>query len=181
MHFNINISRNRVAITCNCLGNFVFFTIFVLFRGYNIYIDYSSGNNAFSSLLPSKSPLHHSSVNAASKNSLSGTSQLGGSNKSSLSNPGTNLSSSSPLPKDLMSFHDQLKKRPPPSKPSDNFSSNTTNSLMNPNQIRNLQSAIPASQQPMQPMRQRPTSGNSPQQVLLSSDDEIMDDSLVGK
>lgn len=87
-----------------------------------------------------------------------------------------------------MSFHDQLKKNRPPSsaKPSDSFASNAANSLMNPNQMRNMQSSAipsnpPQSLQAAAPMRQRPTSGNSPQQVLLSSDDEIMDDSLVGK
>lgn len=128
-------------------------------------------------------------MNSASKNLLSGTSQLVGSNKSSILNVGANVgASSSPLPKELMSFHDQLKKSRPPSlaKPSDSFPSNAANSLMNPNQIRNMQSSAipsnpPQSVQAAAQMRQRPTSGNSPQQVLLSSDDEIMDDSLVGK
>ncbi|XP_055310270.1 mediator of RNA polymerase II transcription subunit 1 isoform X10 [Sitodiplosis mosellana] len=126
----------------------------------------SSGNNAFSSLLTNKS------MNSASKNLLSGTSQLSGSNKSSISNAGANVgTSSSPLPKDLMSFHDQFKKSrpPPPAKPSDSFPSNAANSLMNPNQMRNIQSsAIPPNPQTVQaaPMRQRPNSGNSPQQTF---------------
>lgn len=192
MHFNIN--HNQVGITCNCLGKADLAMFYRRSLKHHLIliglIYYSSGNNAFGSL--HKSPLHHSSVNAVSKNLLSGTSQLGGSNKTNISNAATNVGSVgvspslSPFPKELMSFHDQLKKSrppPPPAKPNDGFSSNTTNSLMNQNQMRNIQSsAIGPNQQSTQaaPMRQRPTSGNSPQ-VLLSSDDEIMDDSLVGK
>lgn len=143
-----------------------------------------SGNNAFASLLSNKSPLHHSSVNVVAKSLLSNTSQMGGSGKNSISNTNTNvgLSSSSPIPKDLLSFHDQMKKNRQAAKQSDNFSAN---SLMNPNQMRSMQSStIPLNQTavPPPPMRRNmPPTGTSPQQVLLSSDDEIMDDSLVGK
>lgn len=134
--------------------------------------------------MANKSPLQHSSMNATAKNLLSNTSQMSGTSKNSISNANTNLGSSSssmPLPKDIMSFHDQMKKNRPPTKQSDGFPSNTANPLMNPNQMRNIQlSTLPSNQTVVPPMR-RPAAGNSPQQVLLSSDDEIMDDSLVGK
>lgn len=129
--------------------------------------------------------MHHAPVvNTTAKNLLSNTSHLGGSSKS-VPATSTNMgnTSSSPSHKDLMNFHDQMKKNRPPTKPGDNFPSNTTtNPIMNnPSQMRNMQTAqVVANQASTAPLR-RPASGNSPQQVLLSSDDEIMDDSLVGK
>ncbi|XP_031620544.1 mediator of RNA polymerase II transcription subunit 1 isoform X3 [Contarinia nasturtii] len=145
--------------------------------GHHIQLPSSSGNNAFASLLPNKSPLHHStSVNTTSKNLLSGTSQLSGSSKNSIINTGSNImgtATTSPSTKDLINFQDQMKKNRLPSKPSDNFAS-STNSLMNPNQMRNMQSSAVSSNQSSQaaPLR-RPVSGNSPQQTFskeLSSD-----------
>lgn len=84
-----------------------------------------------------------------------------------------------------MSLHDQIKKNRPPTKPGDSFPIMAANNplMNNPNQMRSLQSTpVPSNQASSAAPLRRPNSGNSPpQQVLLSSDDEIMDDSLVGK
>lgn len=86
-------------------------------------------------------------------------------------------SSQSSHKEQLMNFHDQMKKNRPPTKPGDSFPNQTTNPLMNPNQMRGqMQSAPVSANQTSAPPLRRPISGNSPpQQVqLLSSDDEIM-------
>lgn len=145
---------------------------------------FRSGNAVFASLLANKSPLHHSSMNAAaSKGLLTNATQLSGSSKNSIGIANSNAAaaiSTSAMPKDLLNFQDQMKKNRPPSKPGDGFASTTPNSILNTNQMRNMQASMAPSNQSQAPLR-RPASGNSPQQVLLSSDDEIMDDSLVGK
>lgn len=134
-------------------------------------------------------------MNACAKNLLSNSLQLGVSNKSGMQTANSNVgggggggnnSSASggggsgggaSLHKEqLMNFHDPMKKNRPPSKPVDsNFGSQSTNSLMNPSQMRGMQSG-PAStnQTPVLPMRRHGVGNSPPQQVLLSSDDEIM-------
>lgn len=185
MHFSINRSR-VAAITCNCQGKC--YSSPLSFHGRilcNAFVSLDSGPNAFASLLSNKSPLHHSSVNACAKNLLSNSLQLSVSSKSSMQAANTNVvggssnsstggggggggSSTLSHKEQLMNFHDQMKKNRPPTKPDGNFGNQTTNPLMNPNQMRGMQSGPT----PAAPMR-RP--GNSPpQQVLLSSDDEIM-------
>lgn len=123
----------------------------------------------------------------SAKNLLSSTAQLGGKNSIQPTTNANVSASSSPSHKDLMSLHDQIKKNRPLNKPGDNYpSSSATNPLMNnPNPMRNMLSTTvnAANQVSAAPLR-RPASVSGttpPQQVLLSSDDEIMDDSLVGK
>lgn len=136
---------------------------------------YSGGSNAFASLLSNKSPLHHSSVNACTKNLLSN--QLNVSGKTPNTNvSGTSLASSHK--EQLMNFHDQMKKNRPPSKPGDAFPNSVANASMNVNQMRSMQSSTVSANQTSSATAtsapRRPISGNSPERVLLSSDDEIM-------
>lgn len=72
MHCSINL--NRVAIICKCLGTIQSTpspnSEFALNKKHFILFN-SSGNNAFSSLLSNKSPLHHPTVNQPPKNLMS--------------------------------------------------------------------------------------------------------------
>lgn len=80
------------------------------------------------------------------------------------------------ISQNLMSFQDQMKKNRPTPKLND-FPIPSGSTLLNQNPMRNIPSGGPVNSSAA---ARRPIT--SPQQVLLSSDDEIMDDSVhVGK
>lgn len=79
----------------------------------------------------------------------------------------------------FMSFQDQMKKNRPTPKLND-FSGPSGSTLLNQNPMRNMPIGPVNSSAANASAARRPIT--SPQQVLLSSDDEIMDDSVhVGK
>lgn len=169
-----------VAITCNCRGKEKFISIchWICLHIFSLsFLFYSSGSNAFASLLSSKSPLHHSSVNAVPKNLLSNPLQLNVSGKNNMQTPNSNVSgqtSTSSHKEQLMNFHDQMKNKRPPTKPGDTFSNSTTNATMNTNQMRSMQSSTVSGNQASAAPPRRPIGGNSPQQLDSTSDDDIM-------
>lgn len=140
--------------------------------------------------LPNKSPMHShsSSMNVTSKNLMSNAlgpnvSANKNSTASTTSAPIGATSSTSQSPTtSTQNLYDQMKnKNRPPTKAIEkivDFSS--TSSLMNPSQLRTMQSLAATVSAGQTSAVQRSSGTNSPQ-VLLSSDDEIMDESLVGK